>query len=452
MTPEKVNEPSADTWATPGFTDTVTSVSDFFGMSCANMGDFDRDGVNDLLVGAFGRRIHFMNYVGGQYLMLLNRDGTVKRWFYYGYENMNSRTQTLSVNYNLGTSCVGLGDVDGDGVLDLATGAQREGAISGLEREESTNTGAVYVLLLNANGTIKTCQRLGDRAGGFNMRIVDGTRWGESLATLGDWDRNGLVDVAIGSRFAFGTGAMFFCELLGKTQEAVRADFSAAPTTGQAPLLVQFTDRSTGPVAQWTWDFGDGTSSSAASPGHSYAVSGRYTVRLTVRAADGTSHAKTVADLVDVAASGGLPDGVVKLGCGVNPPASFRILSGAPRIGTSITFGVDNPYGTQAAGSLPIIVASWSASSRYPCGTLQAGRGMSAPRTAGELLVGTIAWSRRGTAWIGAGNPAPVVYPIPNNKSLLGLTLYVQGRLLDQSMGVLIPLAFADGYALTFRR
>ena len=438
------------TYGLNGFTDTVTSASDFFGMSCANMGDFDQDGVNDLLVGAFGRRVHFMVYVGGQYLMLLNRDGTVKRWFYYGYENINSRTQTLGVNYNLGTSCVGLGDVDGDGVLDLATGAQREGAISGLEREQSTNTGAVYVLLLNANGTIKTCQRLGDRAGGYNVRISDGVRWGESLASIGDWDGNGVLEVAVGSRFVSGTGAVYFLELLGRSQDLPRADFSGAPLSGQAPLAVQFSDLSSGPVSEWSWDFGDGTGSSTRTPSHTYAASGLYTVRLTVRSTAGASNTKTLTDLVNVT-PGGPTGGVVELGCGVNPATSLRILSGTPRIGTTITFGIDNPFGTQAPGSIPILVASWTASPRFPCGTLQVNRGMAAPRTSGELLIAApLAFSRRGTAWIGPGNPAPVTYAIPNNASFLGRTLYVQGRLQDGSPGALIPLSFADGYALTF--
>lgn len=436
-----------------GFTDTVTSVSDFFGMSCANMGDFDKDGVNDLLVGAFGRRINFMNYVGGQYLMLLNRDGTVKKWFYYGTENMNIRTQTLGVNYNLGTSCVGLGDVDGDGVLDLATGAQREGAISGLEREQSTNKGAVYVLLLNANGTIKTCQRLGDRAGGFGA-IPNGTRWGESFAALGDWEGNGKVDVAIGSRFAANTGVVYFCELTGRVQDQVRADFTGSPLSGTAPLTVQFTDLSTGPVAERTWDFGDGTSSSQAAPSHVYSTSGAFSVRLTVRDAVGASNSKLLADLVNVSSSGGgLPEGVAKLGCGVNPPTSFRLVSGTPRIGTSMTFAVDNPFGTQAIGSIPMLVASWSPSPNSPCGTLLAGRGMSAPGTPGELLFSSpIALTRLGSAWTGPGNPAPIVLAIPNNTSFLGRTMYVQGRLEDKSTGAAIPLSFADGFALTFRR
>jgi len=439
------------TYGLNGFTDTVTSVSDFFGMSCANMGDFDRDGVNDLLVGAFGRRINFMNYVGGQYLMLLNRDGTVKRWFYYGTENMNTRTQTLGVNYNLGTSCVGLGDVDGDGVLDLATGAQREGAISGLEREQSTNKGAVYVLLLNANGTIKTCQRLGDQAGGFGS-IANGTRWGESLAALGDWDGNGMLDVAIGSRFASNTGVVYFCELVGRTQAVLRADFSGTPLSGPAPLTVQFADLSTGPVSAWSWDFGDGTTSSQPAPSHAYAAGGTYSVRLTVSGSDGGSNSKLLTGLVNVSAGGGLPQGVVKLGCGVNPPTSFQLVSGVPRIGTVMTFAVDNPFGTQAVGSIPILVASWTPSPNSPCGTLQPGRGMSAPGAPGEFLFSNpIALTRRGNAWTGAGHPAPVALQIPTSSSFIGRTLYVQGRLQDSSSGAAIPLSYADGFALTLR-
>jgi len=440
------------TYGVNGFTDTVTSVSDFFGMSCANMGDFDGDGVNDLLVGAFGRRINFQNYVGGQYLMLLRRDGTVKKWFYYGTENMNIRTQTLAINYNLGTSCTGLGDVDGDGVRDLAVGAQREGTLYGMEREETSNQGAVYVLLLNSNGTIKTCQRIGNGAGGFGLPITTGNRWGESLAALGDFDGNGKLDVAVGSRFVYGTGAVYFCELSGESRELLQANFTATPVSGQAPLAVQFSDRSTGPVAEWFWEFGDGATSTQASPSHTYVGSGLFTVRLTVRDSGGASHTKTLADLVNVGSPNGLPEGVVRLGCGVNPPSSFQLLSGSPRIGTSITFGVDNPFGTQAPGSTPMIVASWTASPRVPCGTLQARRGMSGPLASGELLIAPPTYfSRRGPAWTGPGNPAPVVYQIPLNTSLLGRTLYIQGRMLDASPGAAIPLAFADGFAITFR-
>ena len=67
------------------------------------------------------------------------------------------------------------------------------------------------------------------------------------------------------------------------------ADFSGAPTGGPAPLLVNFTDASTGTgLHTWAWDFGDGGSSSVPSPSHTYASPGTYTVALTVTGTAGS--------------------------------------------------------------------------------------------------------------------------------------------------------------------
>jgi len=58
------------------------------------------------------------------------------------------------------------------------------------------------------------------------------------------------------------------------------ADFTATPTSGSAPLSVQFTDTSTNSPTAWTWGFGDGTNSTTQNPSHTYAP-GTYTVTLT---------------------------------------------------------------------------------------------------------------------------------------------------------------------------
>ncbi|HWW03073.1 MAG TPA: PKD domain-containing protein, partial [Candidatus Acidoferrum sp.] len=71
------------------------------------------------------------------------------------------------------------------------------------------------------------------------------------------------------------------------TQSPVTASFSANPTSGQAPLAVQFTDQSTGPVTAWNWNFGDGSSSSSQSPAHTYASAGSFTATLTVTGGSG---------------------------------------------------------------------------------------------------------------------------------------------------------------------
>lgn len=66
------------------------------------------------------------------------------------------------------------------------------------------------------------------------------------------------------------------------------ANFSASPTSGIKPLTVQFTDTSTGVITTWSWDFGDGGTSSAQSPSHIYTNAGLYTVSLTVTGPGGT--------------------------------------------------------------------------------------------------------------------------------------------------------------------
>jgi len=65
---------------------------------------------------------------------------------------------------------------------------------------------------------------------------------------------------------------------------ALHADFTATPTTGLAPLSVEFTNETTGgtPPYDYEWDFGDDKTSTARNPIHMYAIPGSYTVTLTV--------------------------------------------------------------------------------------------------------------------------------------------------------------------------
>ncbi len=82
------------------------------------------------------------------------------------------------------------------------------------------------------------------------------------------------------------------------------SDFTADKTTGTAPLTVQFTDKSTGNITGWNWDFGDGTTSTEQSPAHTYSTAGSYTVSLVV--SDGTNtDTLTMDDYIQVNAPSG---------------------------------------------------------------------------------------------------------------------------------------------------
>jgi beta propeller repeat protein len=75
--------------------------------------------------------------------------------------------------------------------------------------------------------------------------------------------------------------------------------FSAFPTSGKAPLKVQFTDKSANSPTSWKWSFGDGTYSTQKNPAHSYSKVGKYTVSLTVKNAKG-SNIKTISNYITV--------------------------------------------------------------------------------------------------------------------------------------------------------
>jgi gliding motility-associated-like protein len=62
----------------------------------------------------------------------------------------------------------------------------------------------------------------------------------------------------------------------------VNADFTADQTTGCSPLVVAFTDNSTGENLTYSWDFGNGNSSTNKNPQATYTSPGTYTVTLTV--------------------------------------------------------------------------------------------------------------------------------------------------------------------------
>ncbi|MEW6428151.1 MAG: PKD domain-containing protein [Thermodesulfobacteriota bacterium] len=61
------------------------------------------------------------------------------------------------------------------------------------------------------------------------------------------------------------------------------ADFSLRPTSGVVPFSAVVTDRSSGAITSWYWDFGDGYSSTSQHlDSHIYTTPGIYTVSLTV--------------------------------------------------------------------------------------------------------------------------------------------------------------------------
>jgi len=81
------------------------------------------------------------------------------------------------------------------------------------------------------------------------------------------------------------------------------ADFVGSPLSGVPPLAVGFTDMSTGSPTSWSWTFGDGGTSTAQNPSHTYNATGQYTVALTATNQYG-SNTNTKPNYITVAAGG----------------------------------------------------------------------------------------------------------------------------------------------------
>ena len=189
------------------------------------------------------------------------------------------------------------------------------------------------------------------------------------------------------------------------------AQFVGNPTTGFAPLFVAFTDQSTGDgLSAWSWDFGDGGSSSAQNPGHTYVATGTYNVTLTVTGTLGV-------------------DDEVKNGYIVVTQDTVATVT--PRNGSGVN---PNIFSTV---NLPVLGTTWS--SQINGGSIGAAGltfmvGYSAPLNGiitgyGELLVDTTSpWLFTSIAGGGGGISNHAV-AIPNDPALLGFLAYTQGFL-----------------------
>jgi PKD repeat protein len=94
-----------------------------------------------------------------------------------------------------------------------------------------------------------------------------------------------------------GGSSLPYSKTITVLDQAPVAKFNVNTSSGNVPMTVAFTNVSTGAnITGWTWNFGDGTNSTATNPTHKYTVAGTYTANLTVTNDGGssTSASKTI--------------------------------------------------------------------------------------------------------------------------------------------------------------
>lgn len=148
------------------------------------------------------------------------------------------------------------------------------------------------ITVLGSSGTLSYCsgtkasgaQVLATVVGNTNQRVVMAAEPGAQLLDGGTaaGKRAMLYLYDLTWTQTNGTGKKILDNTLVWALGSMDANFSAATTSGSAPLTVQFTDQSTGPITLWTWVFGDGGGSKVRQAAHTYTVPGTYAVTLTV--------------------------------------------------------------------------------------------------------------------------------------------------------------------------
>jgi hypothetical protein len=113
-----------------------------------------------------------------------------------GFQKISSTqggfTGGLDDGDGFGSGLASLGDLDGDGIGDLAVGAAGDD-------DGFADAGAVWILFLEADGSVRAQRKISATSGGLVGPLAPNDLFGRSVASLGDLDGDGVVDLAVGA-------------------------------------------------------------------------------------------------------------------------------------------------------------------------------------------------------------------------------------------------------------
>ena len=164
---------------------------DVFGTDIEFLGDLNNDGNNDIAVSA-RRDPDGGSDRGAVYILFLNSDLTVNS-FQKISDTEGGFEGDLDEQDYFGGSVANIGDLNGDGVIDLAVGAYRDD-------DGGNNKGAVYILFMNSDGTVSDYQKISELYGNFEEGLNDFSFFGQSIDSVSDINEDGYKEIIVGAR------------------------------------------------------------------------------------------------------------------------------------------------------------------------------------------------------------------------------------------------------------
>ena len=186
-----------DTLGTGGFRIDGIDASDFSGRSVSGAGDINGDGLDDVIVGAYGAGPNGNSRAGESYVVFGKADSASIDLGVLGSGGF--RIDGVDAEDFLGFSVSGAGDVNGDELDDVIVGAFGAGP------DGNPRAGESYVVFGKADSASIDLGALG--SGGFRIDGVNAEDYsGFSVSGAGDVNGDGLDDVIIGAFGAYSGG------------------------------------------------------------------------------------------------------------------------------------------------------------------------------------------------------------------------------------------------------
>ena len=174
-----------------------------FGTALAALADLDGDGLPELVVGATENgNGNALSAPGSVYVLF---SGSAFAQYARISEGVGGFAAGLDAGDEFGSSLSAMPDMDGDGVPELAVAAN---AYQDVHSTAYQINGAVYLLYLRANATVKQQVALTNGAAGFTPTPIK--YFGKSLAHVPGVGGDGAFALAVGgTRSSFSYGAVF---------------------------------------------------------------------------------------------------------------------------------------------------------------------------------------------------------------------------------------------------